>query len=117
VLEDERAVRTLTRVILERSGYRVLDAATFDAALALLETEPNRIDLLVTDLVMPGLSGHAAYERLAATQPGMKVLYMSGYTSNVMGESGRLEPGRAFLEKPFTADRLTAAVRQVLDQR
>ena len=116
VVEDEEAVRYLTRVLLERSGYNVLDAANPHEAEAVFGKQTDSIDLLVTDVVMPGSSGPALFKRLAERQPGLKVLFMSGYTDDTMVSEGRLDTGGAFIQKPFTADGLMRKVREVLDR-
>jgi DNA-binding NtrC family response regulator len=116
VVEDEEAVRYLTRVLLERSGYRELDAANPCDAEAVFSQQPESIDLLITDVVMPGSSGPALFKRLADRQPSLKVLYMSGYTDDTIIREGRLETGGTFMQKPFTADGLMRKVREVLDQ-
>jgi CheY-like chemotaxis protein len=116
VVEDEEAVRYLTRVLLERSGYRVLDAANPREAEAVFNEQTESIDLLITDVVMPGSSGPALFKQLAQRQPGLKVLYMSGYTDDTVIREGRLDTGGTFMQKPFTADGLMRKVREVLDR-
>ncbi|HEV7588038.1 MAG TPA: MHYT domain-containing protein [Longimicrobium sp.] len=119
LVEDEAAVRTVTRRILEREGYAVLE--TGGAAEALRRVEETlafgrRVDLVVTDIVMPELDGRALGEHLDARLPGVRVLYMSGYTDDEIVRRGLIDPGTAFLEKPFTAEALAAAVREALDR-
>ena len=116
VVEDEQAVRFLTRVILEKAGYRVFDAADPQQAEALFEENPTLFDLLVTDVIMPGSSGPKLFERLVKLRPDLKVLYVSGYTDDAIVHQGQLAPGIAFLQKPFTADVLNRRVREVLDR-
>jgi len=116
VVEDEEAVRFLTRVILEKAGYRVFDAPNPQQAEALFEENPTLFDILVTDVIMPGSSGPKLFERLAKRCPRLKVLYVSGYTDDAIVHQGQLEPGVEFLEKPFTADALNRRVREVLDR-
>ena len=115
VVEDQDEVRRLTRRILEARGYRVLVAANGAAALRLAHEQRGSIHLLVTDVVMPGMSGRELGLLLAAAHPTMKVLYLSGYTDESIVRHGVLEPGVAFLQKPFTADVLACKVREVLE--
>ena len=117
VVEDEPAVRNIARESLRVRGYTVLEAPDGDAALLLAAGgEGGRaIDLLLTDVVMPGLSGRALAERLVAQRPGLRVLYMSGYTDDAIGLHGVLEPGLHYLQKPFAPDVLARKVRDVLD--
>ena len=125
VVEDEEAIRLLAGRMLASAGYRVLSAAGGEEALALAERflsprpaerrDPQRIDLLLTDVVMPGLGGRETAERLLARLPGMKVLYMSGYTDGTLGPGGLPEHGARLLPKPFGLAELTAAVREALD--
>ncbi|HVH68614.1 MAG TPA: PAS domain S-box protein [Gemmatimonadales bacterium] len=115
LVEDAAPVRTLARRSLEGRGYRVLDASDGPAALALSARHAGRIDLLVTDVVMPGMSGRELAERLAPQRPSMKVLYTSGYTDDTMVRQGVLTAGVAFLQKPFIPDTLARKVREVLD--
>jgi two-component system cell cycle sensor histidine kinase/response regulator CckA len=116
VVEDEEAVRLLTRRILERAGYRVFDASNAGEAEALFERHGTLIDLLVTDVIMPGASGPRLFERLARLRPDLKVLYVSGYTGDTIEHQGELAHGVEFLRKPFTADALNRRVRAVLDR-
>jgi CheY-like chemotaxis protein len=116
LVEDATPVRTLARRGLEGHGYRVLDASDGPAALELSARHQGRIDLLVTDVVMPGMSGRELAERLAPQRPTMKVLYTSGYTDDAMVRQGVLTAGVAFLQKPFVPDSLARKVREVLDR-
>src|SRR5205809_352974 len=113
--EDEPAVRAIAQPALERHGYTVLPAATGAAALALAAQHAATIDLLLTDVVMPGMSGRDLADRLTAQRPGIRVLYISGYTDNAIVRHGMLEPGLAYLQKPFRPDALVRKVREVLD--
>jgi PAS domain S-box-containing protein len=113
LVEDEDPVRALAREVLEKNGYRVLEAQDATAALALRSTTGD-IDLLVTDMVMPGPSGRELAERLTEMQPGLRVLFISGYTGDGISRSGQLGPGTSFLQKPFTPDTLVRKVREVL---
>jgi two-component system, cell cycle sensor histidine kinase and response regulator CckA len=120
VVEDEHAVRTLARRVLEEAGYTVLDAANADQALTVLRTLGEPIDLLCTDVVMPGVNGRELAQEVEIMCPAVKVLYMSGYDDGVLavrmrGSGGTLPPDIALLEKPFTPETLTRRVRDVLD--
>jgi two-component system cell cycle sensor histidine kinase/response regulator CckA len=115
LVEDATPVRTLARKSLENCGYRVLDAADGRAALELSAHHAGGIDILVTDVVMPGMSGRELAERLAPLRPGMRVLYTSGYTDDAMVHQGVLRSGVAFLQKPFVPESLARKVREVLD--
>jgi CheY-like chemotaxis protein len=115
VVEDQEPVRRLTRKILETQGYAVLAAADGPEALQMAERHAGTIHILVTDVVMPGMSGREVGRRLAAGRPEMRVLYLSGYADDSIVRHGVLEPGLAFLQKPFTPETLTRRVREVLD--
>src|SRR5205807_3448630 len=99
----------------KESGYRILSAPDGQLALQTAREHPGRIDLLLTDVVMPGMNGRVLGERLAQSQPGMKVLYMSGYTDSFIAGHGVLEAGTHLLHKPFTDEVLVRKVREVLD--
>jgi signal transduction histidine kinase/CheY-like chemotaxis protein len=115
LVEDEAVVRQLVAEILESNGYGVLQAADGPSALELLRRHTGPVDLLVTDVVMPGMSGPEVANAVSARLPGTRVLYISGYTDSAIGHHGVLEPGIAFLQKPFSAGDLTRKVRAVLD--
>nr|MBI3613961.1 PAS domain-containing protein [Nitrospirota bacterium] len=117
VVEDEEAVRNFVGAVLRSQGYRVLEAANGDAALALCDRDPTAIDLLLTDVVMPGMNGRGLAERFAALRPGVGLLYMSGYTDDQALQQDVQNMGEAFLAKPFSAAMLTEAVRTALDAR
>jgi PAS domain S-box-containing protein len=114
VVEDEEAVRRMAARTLAARGYRVLEATDAAQALA-LEPECGRIDLLVTDVVMPGMGGRELAAALAARRPGLRLLYISGYTDDEVTRRGLLDAGAPFLEKPFEAEGLARRVREVLD--
>jgi two-component system cell cycle sensor histidine kinase/response regulator CckA len=115
VLEDEPALRQLVRTVLEGGGYTVLTAETVAATLAVAEGYVGDIHLLLTDIVMPGQSGPEAATHLLAQRPETRVLYMSGYSRDLIGRRGPLRPGIAILVKPFTERSLLRSVREVLD--
>ena len=115
LVEDEEAVRTMVSKILKNKGYTVLEAAHSKEAFEVCERHEGPIHLMVTDVIMPQMSGRELAERLASLLPEMKVLYMSGYPDNTIIQHGVLEPGTAFLQKPFTLSSLEVKVREVLD--
>ena len=117
LVEDETVVRQLVAEILETSGYAVLVAGDGPSALELLRRHNDPIDLLLTDVVMPGMSGPEVAQAVTSMRPGTQVLYMSGYTDSAIGHHGVLEPGIAFLQKPFSANDLTRKVRSLLDEQ
>ena len=115
VVEDEDQVRRLTCIVLGRAGYMVLEAASPEQALAIAGDQPARIDLLVTDVIMPGMVGPALVRQIAQRRPGLKTLFLSGYTGRTVSQNGELEDNAPFLEKPFTPQALLSKVREVLD--
>jgi len=116
LVEDEPAVRAVARQILTRQGYVVLEAPDGQTALAMVDAGGPRVDLVLTDVVMPGMSGRSLADRLASHCPGLRVLYMSGYTDDAIVRHGMLEPGLAYLQKPFRPDALARKVREVLNR-
>jgi len=116
-VEDEEAVRELVMEGLQRDGYSILAAGNALEALSLIERHSRPIDLLLTDLRMPGMNGIDLARRLMPLHPGMKVLLMSGYSEEEIGEFVQKEPGTAFLQKPVTPSLLSRKVREVLDTR
>jgi two-component system cell cycle sensor histidine kinase/response regulator CckA len=116
LVEDETSLRSLVRECLETSGYTVLEARHAEHALAIAGSHPAAIDLLITDVVMPVMSGRELARRVAVSRPGMKVLYMSGYTDDAVVLHGVLAADVAFLQKPFTTEALARKLRAVLDQ-
>jgi len=117
LVEDEEAVRELASRILSAKGYSVVAAKSVREAEQFSEKHAAKIDLLLTDIIMPGTSGRELAQRIAARNPKTRVLYMSGYTDNVLAQGGVLETGLAFLQKPFTPGALVQKVREVLDSR
>jgi CheY-like chemotaxis protein len=117
VVEDEPMVRAITVRSLRGRGYRVVVASNGAEALAVGAEELARVELLVTDMVMPGIDGRSVAEALRQRRPGLRVLFVSGYSPEAVSERGLLEPGFQLLEKPFTPADLLARVRAVLDGR
>jgi two-component system cell cycle sensor histidine kinase/response regulator CckA len=115
LVEDADGLRVLATKLLERLGYAVLVAANADEALQVFEAHPS-IDVLLTDVVMPGGSGPELTSRLVERRPGLQVIYMSGYTDETIVHHGVLEPGIAFLQKPFSSETLGRKIREVLDR-
>jgi len=114
VVEDQAEVRAYTVAVLKAYGYRVVEAENAGAALLLCERDGERIDLVLTDVVMPNVSGRELARRLEKLQPGIRVLFMSGYTNNVIVPNGVLEKGAEFIQKPFSPEQLAAKIRAVL---
>jgi signal transduction histidine kinase len=114
--EDDEGVRRLARQVLEEKGYTLLEARTGAEALDVAGQHPGPIHLLVADTVMPEMNGRELSQRLVRSRPGVKVLYVSGYSENVIVHHGVLDPGIPFLQKPFTPPALLRKVREVLDQ-
>jgi PAS domain S-box-containing protein len=114
-VEDEPALRAVACRSLAMQGYRVMDAPDAETALAMAAGFPGTIHLMVTDVIMPGLSGHELARRLTAAREGLRVLYISGYTDDAIVSHGVLAPGVSYLQKPFSPDTLARRVREVLD--
>jgi len=114
LVEDEESVRQLVRETLEAKGYQVLEAEDGDSALRIVSQLSGPLHMLITDVVMPGMSGRELSARLCASHPQTKVLYLSGYTEDAIVHEGVLESGTAFLQKPFTLQMLARRVREVL---
>jgi two-component system cell cycle sensor histidine kinase/response regulator CckA len=115
VVEDEAPVRDLIREVLRLHGYQVVEAQ--DGGEALLRADDHRgpIDLMILDVMIPGVTAPDVVRRLRDARPAVRVLYISGYTDDLIGQHGQLHVGRDFLQKPFSLDALTRKVREVLD--
>ena len=114
LVEDEESVRELVRETLKTRGYTVIEASDGIAGMRVSEEYPGNIEILITDVVMPGMSGRELAKRVAAARPNIRVLYLSGYTEDAIIHEGALEPGTGFLQKPFTLQVLARKVREVL---
>jgi CheY-like chemotaxis protein len=114
LVEDTEAVRRLGRRILESAGYQVTEAPSGEAALSIMERAGDDIDLVVTDVMMPGMSGVELIHALHGSRPGLAALYLSGYPGDALARQGIAASGRDLLEKPFTRDALLAATRRAL---
>ena len=114
LVEDEPQVRSLTRTMLSRLGYHVLEAESGEEALVIAENFEGQLDMLLTDVVMPRMNGTDLSRRMRVARPGIRVLYMSGYTDSGVVDQGMLEAGTPFIQKPFTSATLSQKVRQVL---
>jgi PAS domain S-box-containing protein len=115
LVEDESNLRYLARQFLEKQGYRVIEAADGAVAMQISVAHEGMIHLLLTDVIMPGMNGRELAQRISEIRPNTKVLYMSGYTENVIGHNGTLDAGVRLLQKPFTLRELKSKVREVLD--
>ena len=117
IVEDEEGVRTLVRDYLQTRGYNMLQASNGDEAIRVARECAGNIDLLITDVIMPGMYGSECAQRLRAAKPNMSVLYISGYTEAAAHQRGNLEAGAPFLQKPFTPAQLASRVRGILDRK
>jgi CheY-like chemotaxis protein len=114
VVEDQAVVRRYAAAALRTFGYQVIEAENAEEALRVCERESERINLVLTDVVMPGLSGRELADRLKKSQPGIKVMFMSGYTDDAIVHHGALEKDAEFIQKPFSPDQLAIKVREML---
>ena len=115
VLDDEADVRKLVNVMLTRNGYKVLIADSGNNAIKTFQKRKQPVDLLLLDVVSPGMSGPMVADRLAELQPGLRVIFMSGYGGTSVVQRYVVEKGYALLKKPFTMDQLSQKVREVLE--
>jgi PAS domain S-box-containing protein len=115
LVEDEANLRYLARQFLEKQGYRVIEAADGAVAMQIVVAHEGTIHLLLTDVIMPGMNGRELAQRISEIRPNVKILYMSGYTENVIGRNGTLDAGVRLLQKPFSLHNLKNKVREVLD--
>jgi PAS domain S-box-containing protein len=115
LVEDEEMLREVTRELLETGGYRVLAAGSGEEALQISAQHEGGIHLMITDVIMPGMSGPELAKRLATVRPETRVIFVSGYTDEAIGDHGVLDPGTCFLQKPFTPAALEGKIRELLD--
>jgi two-component system, cell cycle sensor histidine kinase and response regulator CckA len=115
IVEDEPAILKLGRKMAESLGYNVLTAEKPKHALQLAEAYEGTIDLLITDVIMPEMNGRDLASQLSVSNPGLKILYMSGYTADVIAHHGILEKGVQFIQKPFTHRDLAVKLREVIE--
>ena len=114
--EDDAAVRQLTRVVLEESGYSVIEGIDGEDVLAKYKNDQGAIKLLMLDIVMPRRSGKSVADEIKASNPEIRILFVSGYTANIIHQNGVLEKDLNFISKPFSPDALLSKVREVLDR-
>lgn len=117
LVEDNEHVRRLSRIILQHHGYTVLEAENGRQALTVLDSHEYPVQMLLTDVIMPGMNGRELFAEAMKRRPGLKVLYMSGYTDNVIAHHGILNEGIQFIQKPFSSETLAAKIREVLDSK
>jgi CheY-like chemotaxis protein len=116
MVEDDPTIREVGLMMLQRLGYNVLPAATPGEAIQRVEENGNEIQLFITDVVMPEMNGRELADRLLEIRPGMKHLFMSGYTADVIAHRGVLDEGINFIQKPFSLKDLAVKIRDVLDR-
>jgi CheY-like chemotaxis protein len=116
LVEDETTVRSFCKTVLERHGYHVTASANPDEAFKTIEAGRNQVDLILTDIAMPGMNGYDMVRRLRRSHPGFKTLYMSGYAEQFQRKGVEADPGGELIEKPFTAAQLLRSVRETLDR-
>jgi CheY-like chemotaxis protein len=116
LVEDDEAVRALTATILRSHGFVAVEAASGEEAEALMAQDGDRVDLVLTDIVLSGMSGPALVERLHRSRPSLRVVFMSGYADDAVVRHGLLESEVAFIQKPFVPDALLRKVRDTLDR-
>lgn len=114
LVEDEPALLEMTTAMLKRLGYSVVASGSPEEAIHILEAQAGSINLVMTDVIMPGMNGRDLANRMLATNPNLKFLFMSGYTANVISHHGVLDDGIHFIQKPFSKKDLSAKIRQVL---
>ena len=117
IAEDEPSLLTYLTRVLEPLGYKLLTTANGREAISTSKAYNDDIHLLLTDVIMPGIDGRELSEKLCKDRPGMKVVYMSGYTHDVIAQHGVLEKGVHFIQKPVSLNKLTHAIRSVLDEK
>ena len=115
LVEDESMILEMTTIMLERLGYTVLAAGTPGEAIRLAQEHPGRIDLLLTDVIMPEMNGRDLAKNLLSIYPDIRRVFMSGYTADVIAHHGVLEEGMHFIQKPFTLHDLAAKIREALE--
>ena len=114
IVEDEPGIRALMRKILRREKYEVLEAGSAEEAITVVSSHAGRIDLLLSDMMLPGISGRELAERLTRDRAQLRVVYISGFTSDEEVRAGAVPPGAQFLQKPFTLTTLMSSVRKAL---
>jgi DNA-binding NtrC family response regulator len=114
LVEDDETIRTMTTMMLEEMGYSVYPAGTPQEAISFCEDTGIALDVILSDVIMPGMSGKEMMERIELIRPGIKVLYMSGYSSDIISQRGVLEADMHFIQKPFDMKALNAKINDVL---